>query len=70
MKILGTFDGASIDLQAKTNNSNDSYTTTNDSLFPVTTAGAFNITYSSGVNYKLVLSSAGASTNINAFVTQ
>jgi hypothetical protein len=68
LKINGVFDGCSIQLQAKTNNSNDDYSTTGDA--PITAAGVWNLEFSPNLNYRLVLSSAGASTSINAFVTQ
>lgn len=68
LRVSGTFDGASIDLQSKTNNANDTFSTTGDT--PITAAGAWNIEYAPNVRYRLVLSGAGASTDINAFVTQ
>lgn len=68
LKISGTFDGASIDLECTTNNDNDSFGTTGDDA--ITAPGAWNINYTPNVRYRLVLSSAGASTDINAFVSQ
>lgn len=67
LHISGTFDGASIDIQAATNNADDSFGTTGDT--PITSAGSWFIPYSPGVSYKLVISSVGAGTDINAFVT-
>lgn len=68
LKINGVFDGCSIELQALTNNSSDSYSTTGD--VAITAAGVWNLEFSPNLNYRLVLSSAGGSTSINAFVTQ
>ena len=67
LRISGTFDSAAIQIQSKTNNTNDDFSTTGDS--PITQAAQVAIPYSPGITYRLVLSSAGASTNINAFVT-
>ena len=68
LKIVGVFDGASIQLQSATNNPNDDFTTTGDDA--ITSSGAWNLEYAPNIRYRLALSSAGGSTNINAFVSQ
>ena len=67
VKISGNFDGATIDFQSKTNNSNDDFTSTGDTAISSSEQIALN--YSPGITYRLVLSGVGANTSINAFVT-
>lgn len=68
IKISGTFDGASIDLQSVGTNANDAFSTTGDPA--ITEPSAWNIQYAPHIEYRLVVSGVGASTNINAFVSQ
>lgn len=67
LHIIGTFDGATIDLHGKTNNANDAFSSTGDTA--LSAVGAWELNYAPGVTYKLVLAGVGASTSINAFVT-
>lgn len=67
IKINGTFNGATIEIQSKTNNSNDIFSSTGDT--PITQDEQISINYTPSMQYRLVLNNSGASTNINAFVT-
>jgi hypothetical protein len=67
VKISGSFHGATIDFQSKTNNSNDDFTSTGDTLIAVPCQVA--VSYSPGMIYRLSLIGVHAQTVINAFVT-
>lgn len=67
LKILGTFDGCAVKLQIITNNEDDSFSNTGDTI---TDVGSFKVPYSPNCRYRLNLSSAGASTSVDAFVSQ
>lgn len=67
VKIKGVWDTATVSLQAKTNHADDDFSNTGtDEQF--TDDAAFSPEHKQTVVYRLVLTSAGASTNLDAFV--
>jgi len=68
LKISGVFGGASIDLESIGANANDTFTTTGDAAIVV--ASSWNISYVPGIRYRLTISGATETTNINSFASQ
>lgn len=69
VKIKGTWDGATVSLQAKTNHADDAFSNTGtDEAFTVDSA--FEPANKQTLVYRLALTSAGASTNLDAFVIE
>jgi phage-related protein len=69
IKIKGTWDGATVSLQALTNHADDAFSNTGtDEAFTVDSA--FEPAHKQTLRYRLALTDAGASTDLDAFVIE